>query len=245
MNHGPFHSDECTLVVEAIDGGTPANSGRTLITIVIEDEDDIGPVFENTNVAAEIDEQTLSSRLVYGLYVIDGDTPAENRKGNQVELITNNVDYPDYGLFKVRYDPERNMVEIINAEPLTFVELGNAKTELKIQVLIQATIDGTTESSTANCVFTLVDWNNHAPVVSIVTPIIRPIPLSEGLGFQRASPIATVSATDVDAEEANPNRGYKLGINLIHSIFYRLELISLFHHKLLKYNQLLLKIERT
>ena len=202
-------SDECTLGVEAVDGG--GKSGSTLITIVVQDVDDIPPVFVAGEVTAVIDEQPETERLVYGVYVEDGDTPKINGEANEVTLIENSNEFLDYYLFRVSYNPERSMVELRNLEPLTFHHLGVAKRELRIKINIKATIDMQERFDTVERIFTLVDWNNHAPNIELVTPDPTNLPIEtrEGPGFDNASPIATVSATDEDADEGGNNRGYK------------------------------------
>ena len=212
--------------MEAVDGG--GKSGSTLITIVVQDVDDIAPDFVADEVTPVIDEQPETERLVYGVYVEDGDTPAINREANKVTLIENSNEFPDYYLFRVSYNPERSMVELRNLEPLTFHHLGVAKRELRIRMRIEATIDTRELSDTVDCIFTLVDWNNHAPNIELVTPDPSnlPIEMREGPGFDKAFSIATVSATDEDADEGGNNRGYKWvhmcwwcpGLQLFHSI---------------------------
>ena len=195
--------------MEAIDGG--GKSGSTLITIVVQDVDDIPPAFVAEEVTADIDEQSKTERLVYGVYVEDGDTPKVNGEANKVTLDENSDESPDYYLFRVSYNPERNMVELRNLESLTFEHLGVAKTELRIRMRIEATIDTRELSDTVDCIFTLVDWNNREPNVELFTPHPNnlPIKMSEGPEFNITSPIATVSATDGDADEGVDNRGYK------------------------------------
>ena len=194
-----FYSDECTVDIEAEDGG--GLKGDTTITIVIDDVDDNVPFFQPSEVFDYIEERTEPQTIVYGLTVVDADTVAVNSEINDVRLVTNNPNFPDDESFKVEYEPVRGSVIIRNDVPLLFAELNLVPgDELKIEMEL---LQNGVVVDTAECTFTLIDWNNHAPELAIVnppSPSDLPIELTEG-GFDSDIPIAVVQATDQDDEE--------------------------------------------
>ena len=61
-------SDECTIKIQAVDGG--GLTGNTTITIIVQDVDDNEPHFaEPKQRFAEIEERSESNTIIYGIEV--------------------------------------------------------------------------------------------------------------------------------------------------------------------------------
>ena len=149
-----------------------------------------------------------SFQMLYSFFfvifeVIDADTIAKNTEMNQARLVPNDSGFPNDEQFRVEYDAVRNMVLIRNNVPLLFTDLQlNPGEQLKVKVaLLQDNFD----RDTAEFTFTLIDWNNHEPVVSVVTPTTLPVQLTEGASFDSSLSIATVEAADDDLKEEGFN----------------------------------------
>ncbi|XP_029021005.1 protocadherin alpha-8-like isoform X23 [Betta splendens] len=170
------------LLLTAVDGGKPARSGTTAITVNVLDVNDNMPVFARDTYTAVLNENSPVGTVVIQVNATDLD---DGLNGEVVYSFGNNVNNKLRRLFEV----DANTGEIIVKGPIDFE--AKDRYEIDIKASDRGLVPLATEKSV---IITVVDLNDNAPEIE-VTSFSSAIPEDSKPG----TTVALISVNDNDS----------------------------------------------
>ncbi|XP_012583201.1 PREDICTED: protocadherin alpha-C1 isoform X2 [Condylura cristata] len=172
------------LVLSARDGGRPARSGDTHVTIIVVDTNDNAPVFERTVYRTKVPETAPNGTVLFQVLASD---PDEGSNGEIRYSLSNSTRAELRRLFHVH--PRSGEVRVA-------ASLGPPETLL--EAYVEARDEGAFGlASTAKLLVEVTDVNDHAPEVILMT---LSSPVSED-----AAPGTVIAFLSVKDEDLGPN----------------------------------------
>lgn len=171
--------DTYLLIIEANDGGNPSLTGTGNLTIEVTDINDNSPQVLGSNEATIIEHPLVGALVSSNLTAVDEDD------GSNAELTWRIISGNVFDAFRI--DPTTGAILVQNATELDFETTPTFFLQLVVEDAGQPPL-----STEVMVRVSLVDANDHAPVVSPLPPITLPenTPVN-GI-------IAVVKATDAD-----------------------------------------------
>ncbi|XP_026186713.1 protocadherin gamma-A11-like [Mastacembelus armatus] len=172
---------EVSLLLTAVDGGSPQRSGTAVIQITVLDANDNAPVFSQAIYEATLPENSPVDTVVLTVTATDAD-----------ESMNGKVTYEFSGISEVAkkiFSLNEYTGEIIVAKNVDYEE------ESKFEILIEGK-DGYGLSSEAKVVIDITDVNDHAPVIHI-NSLANSIPENVSPGTE----VGIINVQDRDSEK--------------------------------------------
>ncbi|XP_063058915.1 protocadherin beta-16-like isoform X1 [Engraulis encrasicolus] len=174
---------ELSLLLTAVDGGTPPRSGTALIHVTVLDANDNLPVFSQPVYKVGLPENSPSDTVVVTVSATDADEGANGEVTYEFSRISDKA----ARLFAI----DRLTGEITVTGPIDFEE----RTEYELRVQAK---DGSGLASNAKVVIDISDVNDNAPTINIKS-LINPIP-------ENAAPGTEVGIINVQDDDSEGNR---------------------------------------
>ena len=172
-------SSQISLVVFAVDGGTPSLSAQVMVMLAVQDANDNAPMFTEAEVEVDLPENTPPSTTVAVLTAQDSDT------GVNAEVCYS-ISQDNATWFQV--DPVSGVLTT------TSTQLDFESDPEELLVIVTASDGGTPSlSSTSRVLVTLLDINEFAPTFTADSTIVQ---VSED--HQPSTPLLVLGATDSD-----------------------------------------------
>nr|XP_020043471.1 protocadherin alpha-C1 [Castor canadensis] len=172
------------LVLTAQDGGLPARSGDTRVTIIVVDTNDNAPVFEHSVYRTRVSENAPNGTVLFQVQASD---PDEGSNGEVWYSLSNSTLAELRHLFHVH--PKSGEVQVA-------ASLGPPETLL--EAYIEARDKGVFSlASTAKLLVEVTDVNDHAPEMDFMT-LSSPVP-------EDAPPGTVIALLSVKDEDIGPN----------------------------------------
>ncbi|XP_064837341.1 protocadherin beta-15-like isoform X11 [Oncorhynchus masou masou] len=171
---------DVTLLLTAVDGGTPQRSGTVVIHVTVLDANDNIPVFSQNLFKVSLPENSPFGTVIVTVTATDADEGQNGDVMYEFGPISNELNY----LFSL--DPKTGDIRIagqVDFEKESIYELS-----------IQAK-DGSGLTSFANVVIEITDMNDNAPVIYIKS-LSNPIPENVFLGTE----VGIINVQDKDSE---------------------------------------------
>ncbi|XP_071024073.1 protocadherin gamma-A11-like isoform X26 [Oncorhynchus clarkii lewisi] len=171
---------DVTLLLTAVDGGTPPRSGTVVIHVTVLDANDNIPVFSQNLFKVSLPENSPFGTVIVTVTATDADEGQNGDVMYEFGPISNELNY----LFSL--DPKTGDIRIagqVDFEKESIYELS-----------IQAK-DGSGLTSFANVVIEITDMNDNAPVIYIKS-LSNPIPENVFLGTE----VGIINVQDKDSE---------------------------------------------
>ncbi|XP_037398911.1 protocadherin gamma-A10-like isoform X17 [Pygocentrus nattereri] len=171
---------EASLILTAVDGGTPPRSGTVAIHVTVLDANDNAPVFSQAVYKVSLPENSPLDTVVATVSATDADYGVNGEVSYEFSHVSDN----DLATFSL--DPNSGQIVLIAS--LDYEE------ETAFELQVQAT-DGLGLVSFATVVIDISDINDNAPVILIKrlhSPVPENVPLSTEVGI--------INVQDRDAE---------------------------------------------
>ena len=175
------HSDLYTVLIEAVDHGSPYLSAYTTLTILVVDENEFVPVFNTANASASIEENSPIDTTIFKFIAMDDDY-IDNR-------ITYSLPSNASELFSV---------DSITGELVSVTSFDFETNATNYNITIIATDDGSPPLSALTYIIVYIeDVNEYLPLFA-VEEYMKDIPEDYAIG----SIILSIKATDTDSGTA-------------------------------------------
>ncbi|XP_073677179.1 protocadherin gamma-A10-like isoform X40 [Garra rufa] len=171
---------DVTLILTAVDGGTPPRSGTVAIHVTVLDANDNAPVFSQAVYKVSLPENSYLDSVVVTVSAIDID------EGHNGEVMYEFGHLPETHLKTFSLDPLSGEIKLTG--PLDYEE------ESSIELPIQAK-DGQGLASYSTVIIDVVDINDNVPIIMIKSLKI-PIPENALLGTE----VGIINVQDRDSE---------------------------------------------
>ncbi|KAL2077314.1 hypothetical protein ACEWY4_026818 [Coilia grayii] len=175
--------EELTLVLTAIDGGTPPRSGSVSIHITVLDANDNAPVFTQEVYTANLPENSPSDTVVVKVSATDADAGANGEITYEFSRISEKA--------RKIFALNQKNGEITVIGPVDYEE------ESKYEIRIQGK-DGTGLTSDTKVSINIIDVNDNAPVIALKS-LNNPVP-------ENAPPGTEVGIINVQDRDSDSNR---------------------------------------
>ncbi|XP_071025864.1 protocadherin gamma-A12-like [Oncorhynchus clarkii lewisi] len=180
---------EVTLLLTAVDGGTPQRSGTVVIHVTVLDANDNKPVFSQTVYKVRLPENSPTGTVVVAVSANDEDEGANG----EVSYEFNRISDKAAKLFSI----DKNTGEIKVQGPIDYEE--NTEYEVRVQAK-----DGSGLAGNAKVMIEITDLNDNAPVI-LIKSFNNPIP-------ENVLPGTEVGIINVQDEDSEGNRQVRCSI---------------------------------
>ncbi|XP_031427765.1 protocadherin beta-16-like [Clupea harengus] len=174
---------ELSLLLTAVDGGTPQRSGTAIIHVTVLDANDNLPVFSQPVYKVSLPENAIVGTVV----VVVSATDADEGANGQVTYDFSRISDKAARLFSI--DKFTGQIKVTG--PIDFEE----KTDYELRVQAK---DGSGLASNAKVIIDISDVNDNAPVINVKS-MKNPIP-------ENAAPGTEVGIINVQDEDSEGNR---------------------------------------
>ncbi|XP_073677261.1 protocadherin gamma-A11-like [Garra rufa] len=171
---------EVTLILTAVDGGTPPRSGTVAIHVTVLDANDNAPVFSQNVYKVSLPENSPVDTVVVTVSATDADEGQNGEVTYEFSRISKNANV----LFAL--DP--NSGEIKVEGPIDF------EVALRYEMLIEGK-DGSGLSSDAKVIIEITDVNDNAPII-VIKSLNSPVPENALPGTE----VGIINVQDRDSE---------------------------------------------
>ncbi|XP_074505762.1 protocadherin gamma-A11-like [Sebastes fasciatus] len=180
---------EITLLLTALDGGSPQRSGTVVIHVTVLDANDNAPVFSQAVYKASLPENSPPDTIV--IYV--SATDADEGVNGDVTYDVSHVSDDDENIFSI--DPKTGEIKVTGV--IDFEEISSFEMRVKAK-------DGLGLSSYAKVIIDVTDMNDNAPVIYLKS-LTNPIP-------ENVSPGTEVGIINVQDRDSVNNRQVRCSI---------------------------------
>ncbi|XP_071194229.1 protocadherin beta-15-like [Salvelinus alpinus] len=180
---------EVTLLLTAVDGGTPQRSGTVVIHVTVLDANDNKPVFSQTVYKVRLPENSPTGTVVVAVSASDEDEGANG----EVSYEFNRISDKAAKLFSI--DKETGEIKVQG--PIDYEE--NTEYEVRVQAK-----DGSGLAGNAKVMIEITDLNDNAPVI-LIKSFNNPIP-------ENVLPGTEVGIINVQDEDSEGNRQVRCSI---------------------------------
>ncbi|XP_036846220.1 protocadherin beta-16 isoform X29 [Oncorhynchus mykiss] len=180
---------EVTLLLTAVDGGTPQRSGTVVIHVTVLDANDNKPVFSQTVYKVGLPENSPTGTVVVAVSASDEDEGANG----EVSYEFNRISDKAAKLFSI----DKNTGEIKVQGPIDYEE--NTEYEVRVQAK-----DGSGLAGNAKVMIEITDLNDNAPVI-LIKSFNNHIP-------ENVLPGTEVGIINVQDEDSEGNRQVRCSI---------------------------------
>ncbi|XP_038861661.1 protocadherin beta-16-like isoform X11 [Salvelinus namaycush] len=180
---------EVTLLLTAVDGGTPQRSGTVVIHVTVLDANDNKPVFSQTVYKVRLPENSPTGTVVVAVSASDEDEGANG----EVSYEFNRISDKAAKLFSI----DKKTGEIKVQGPIDYEE--NTEYEVRVQAK-----DGSGLAGNAKVMIEITDLNDNAPVI-LIKSFNNPIP-------ENVLPGTEVGIINVQDEDSEGNRQVRCSI---------------------------------
>ncbi|XP_071024072.1 protocadherin gamma-A12-like isoform X25 [Oncorhynchus clarkii lewisi] len=180
---------EVTLLLTAVDGGTPQRSGTVVIHVTVLDANDNKPVFSQTVYKVGLPENSPTGTVVVAVSASDEDEGANG----EVSYEFNRISDKAAKLFSI----DKNTGEIKVQGPIDYEE--NTEYEVRVQAK-----DGSGLAGNTKVMIEITDLNDNAPVI-LIKSFNNPIP-------ENVLPGTEVGIINVQDEDSEGNRQVRCSI---------------------------------
>ncbi|XP_056625250.1 protocadherin gamma-A11-like isoform X9 [Triplophysa dalaica] len=171
---------EVTLILTAVDGGTPPRSGTVAIHVTVLDANDNAPVFSQAVYKVSLPENSPVDTVVVTVSATDADEGQNGKVIYEFSRIT--------GIAKELFNLDQNSGEIKVKGPVDFEE------EVKYELLVEGK-DGSGLSSGTRVIIQITDVNDNAPII-IIKSLNSPVPENASPGTE----VGIINVQDRDSE---------------------------------------------
>ncbi|XP_037637072.1 protocadherin beta-16-like [Sebastes umbrosus] len=180
---------EITLLLTALDGGSPQRSGTVVIHVTVLDANDNAPVFSQAVYKASLPENSPPDTIVINVSATDAD---EGVNGD-VTYDVSHVSDDDENIFSI--DPKTGEIKVTGV--IDFEEISSFEMRVKAK-------DGLGLPSYAKVIIDVTDMNDNAPVIYLKS-LTNPIP-------ENVSPGTEVGIINVQDRDSENNRQVRCSI---------------------------------
>ncbi|XP_038860840.1 protocadherin gamma-A11-like [Salvelinus namaycush] len=180
---------EVTLLLSAVDGGTPQRSGTVVIHVTVLDANDNKPVFSQTVYKVCLPENSPTGAVVVAVSASDEDEGANG----EVSYEFNRISDKAAKLFSI----DKNTGEIKVQGPIDYEE--NTEYDVRVQAK-----DGSGLAGNAKVMIEITDLNDNAPVI-LIKSFNNPIP-------ENVLPGTEVGIINLQDEDSEGNRQVRCSI---------------------------------
>ncbi|XP_029556885.1 protocadherin beta-16 isoform X10 [Salmo trutta] len=180
---------EVSLLLTAVDGGTPQRSGTVVIHVTVLDANDNKPVFSQTVYKVRLPENSPTGTVVVAVSASDEDEGANG----EVSYEFNRISDKAAKLFSI----DKKTGEIKVQGPIDYEE--NTEYEVRVQAK-----DGSGLAGNAKVMIEITDLNDNAPVI-LIKSFNNPIP-------ENVLPGTEVGIINVQDEDSEGNRQVRCSI---------------------------------
>ncbi|XP_055799109.1 protocadherin beta-15-like isoform X10 [Salvelinus fontinalis] len=180
---------EVTLLLSAVDGGTPQRSGTVVIHVTVLDANDNKPMFSQTVYKVRLPENSPTGTVVVAVSASDEDEGANG----EVSYEFNRISDKAAKLFSI----DKKTGEIKVQGPIDYEE--NTEYEVRVQAK-----DGSGLAGNAKVMIEITDLNDNAPVI-LIKSFNNPIP-------ENVLPGTEVGIINVQDEDSEGNRQVRCSI---------------------------------
>ncbi|XP_064837379.1 protocadherin gamma-A11-like [Oncorhynchus masou masou] len=180
---------EVTLLLTAVDGGTPQRSGTVVIHVTVLDANDNKPVFSQTVYKVRLPENSPTGTVVVAVSASDEDEGANGEVSYEFSRISDKA----AKLFSI----DKKTGEIKVQGPIDYEE--NSEYEVRVQAK-----DGSGLAGNAKVMIEITDLNDNAPVI-LIKSFNNPIP-------ENVLPGTEVGIINVQDEDSEGNRQVRCSI---------------------------------
>ncbi|XP_042165372.1 protocadherin beta-16-like isoform X25 [Oncorhynchus tshawytscha] len=180
---------EVTLLLTAVDGGTPQRSGTVVIHVIVLDANDNKPAFSQTVYKVRLPENSPTGTVVVAVSASDEDEGANG----EVSYEFNRISDKAAKLFSI----DKKTGEIKVQGPIDYEE--NTEYEVRVQAK-----DGSGLAGNAKVMIEIADLNDNAPVI-LIKSFNNPIP-------ENVLPGTEVGIINVQDEDSQGNRQVRCSI---------------------------------
>ncbi|XP_051506065.1 protocadherin beta-15-like isoform X22 [Myxocyprinus asiaticus] len=171
---------EITLILTAVDGGTPPRSGTVAIHVTVLDANDNAPVFSQAVYKVSLPENSPVDTVVVTVSATDADEGQNGEVTYEFSHITETA--------KQIFSLDHKSGEI------RLIGLVDFEDEFKYEIVVEG-IDGNGLSSVANVIIDITDINDNAPV-TVIKSLNSPIPENASPGTE----VGIINVQDRDSE---------------------------------------------
>ncbi|XP_052313267.1 protocadherin gamma-A11-like isoform X42 [Oncorhynchus keta] len=171
---------EVTLLLTAVDGGTPQRSGTVVIHVTVLDANDNKPVFSQTVYKVRLPENSPTGTVVVAVSASDEDEGANGEVSYEFSRISDKA----AKLFSI----DKKTGEMKVQGPIDYEE--NTEYEVRVQAK-----DGSGLAGNAKVMIEITDLNDNAPVI-LIKSFNNPIPENVLLGTE----VGIINVQDEDSE---------------------------------------------
>ncbi|XP_057205177.1 protocadherin gamma-A11-like isoform X12 [Triplophysa rosa] len=171
---------EVTLILTAVDGGTPPRSGTVVIHVTVLDANDNAPVFSQAVYKVSLPENSPVDTVVVTVSATDAD---EGQNGKVIYEFSR-----IFGIATELFDLDQNSGEIKLKGQVDFEE------EVTHELLIEGK-DGSGLSSDTRVIIQITDVNDNAPII-IIKSLNSPVPENASPGTE----VGIINVQDRDSE---------------------------------------------
>ncbi|XP_052313270.1 protocadherin beta-15-like isoform X45 [Oncorhynchus keta] len=180
---------EVTLLLTAVDGGTPQRSGTVVIHVTVLDANDNKPVFSQTVYKVRLPENSPTGTVVVAVSASDEDEGANGEVSYEFSRISDKA----AKLFSI----DKKTGEMKVQGPIDYEE--NTEYEVRVQAK-----DGSGLAGNAKVMIEITDLNDNAPVI-LIKSFNNPIP-------ENVLPGTEVGIINVQDEDSEGNRQVRCSI---------------------------------
>nr|XP_046175095.1 protocadherin beta-15-like isoform X27 [Oncorhynchus gorbuscha] len=180
---------EVTLLLTAVDGGTPLRSGSVVIHVTVLDANDNKPVFSQTVYKVRLPENSPTGTVVVAVSASDEDEGANGEVSYEFSRISDKA----AKLFSI----DKKTGEMKVQGPIDYEE--NTEYEVRVQAK-----DGSGLAGNAKVMIEITDLNDNAPVI-LIKSFNNPIP-------ENVLPGTEVGIINVQDEDSQGNRQVRCSI---------------------------------
>ena len=182
--------------VTGSDGGSPSLSSTAQITVMISDENDNPPVFQQSNYSASVSESSSPGQLVLSVVAIDADIDQNA-----------NITYYIQGLaVPFEIDPELGTVQTVSS-------LNRELTEFYVFEIVAEDGGNPLMQSSVSVSITVTDTNDNAPIfsqASYVANVTENAPVGTSVSSVEASDDDAAENAVVEYSLANPSNFFNI-----------------------------------
>ncbi|KAI7801538.1 protocadherin 2 gamma 5 precursor [Triplophysa rosa] len=171
---------EVTLILTAVDGGTPPRSGTVVIHVTVLDANDNAPVFSQAVYKVSLPENSPVDTVVVTVSATDAD---EGQNGKVIYEFSRMS-----GIATELFNIDQKSGEIKVKGPVDFEE------EVKYELLIEGK-DGSGLSSGTRVIIQITDVNDNTPII-IIKSLNSPVPENASPGTE----VGIINVQDRDSE---------------------------------------------
>ncbi len=174
------HQKDLTLILTAVDGGTPPRSGTVVIHVTVLDANDNAPVFSQDIYKVSLPENSPLDTVVVTVSATDADEGQNGEVTYQFSRISKNANL----IFSL--DPNNGEIKVKG--PVDF------EVKLRYEMLIEGK-DGSGLSSDTKVIIEITDVNDNAPIIMIKS-LNSPVPENAFPGTE----VGIINVQDRDSE---------------------------------------------